>query len=52
MFKMGMIERMLRRAVFDSVLDCPNCEYGSLEPDYDTCPECHKKNPLKEAGLI
>jgi len=45
MFKMGMIERMLKRAVFDSVVDCPYCEYGSLEADYEVCPECNKKIP-------
>jgi hypothetical protein len=43
---------LLRTAVVDDVIYCLYCEYPNLEPDYDRCPECHKKNPLKEMGLI
>ena len=44
-------EKMLKRAVYDSVVNCPHCE-RRLEPDYDICPECHKKNPMKKFGFI
>lgn len=43
--------KMLKDSVFDSVVECPTCG-NRLEPDYDICPECNKKNPLQEAGLI
>jgi DNA-directed RNA polymerase subunit RPC12/RpoP len=43
---------MLKRAAMDSYLFCPYCDYGDIEPDYDKCPECHRKNPLKERGMI
>ncbi len=46
------IERMVESVVLDEYFYCPHCEYGDLEPDYDTCPECHRKNPLKILGLI
>jgi len=46
------IEEMLKVAVFDGILYCPYCEYGDLEPDYDTCPECHRPNPLRKGGFI
>ncbi len=46
------IEMMLRTVVFDGYFYCPYCEYGDLESDYESCPECHKKNPLKEMGFI
>lgn len=46
------IEKMLKDALFDGVLECPYCGYGDLEPDYDACPECHRSNPLKKRGYI
>lgn len=46
------VEDILRLSVIDSVIPCMYCEYEPLEPDYDTCPECGKQNPLKEAGFI
>ena len=49
---MGIIERMLKQAVLDSVVECPYCEHTPLEADYSNCPTCHKANPLKKAGLI
>ena len=45
------IMRMLRNAVFDSVVECPYCD-TRLEPDYETCPMCDKPNPLMERGMI
>ncbi|MFW9879481.1 MAG: hypothetical protein ACFFG0_40915 [Candidatus Thorarchaeota archaeon] len=45
------IERMVRQAVLDHVVYCPNCKHGYLKPDYGTCPECHKPNPLREGDL-
>ncbi len=47
----GLLD-MLKTAVMDGVLHCPYCGYGDIEPDYDECYECHRKNPLKERGLI
>lgn len=52
MGSMKKIEQLMRRAVLDSVIHCMYCEYEPLEADYDTCPECGEKNPLKEMGLI
>jgi len=52
MGEMRRIEALLKRAVFDTVIYCMYCEYEPLEADYDTCPECGKKNPLKELGMI
>ena len=49
---MGKLENMLKQAVIDDVVYCPYCDYGLLELDYDNCPNCHKSNPLKKAGLI
>ncbi|MBA7515043.1 hypothetical protein ES705_07081 [subsurface metagenome] len=46
------IEEMLKEALFDSVVYCPYCEHGSLEPDYDKCPSCQKPNPLRKGGFI
>ena len=46
------IEEMMERAVMDDSIFCPYCEYGDLEPDYELCPECSKRNPLKALGLI
>ncbi len=46
------IERMMANALVDAFLSCPYCEYNTLEPDYSTCPECHKKNPLRQLGMI
>lgn len=46
------IEEMLKTALFDGILTCPKCEYGDLEPDYDSYPECHTSNPLKKGGFI
>ena len=46
------IEEMMQNAVFDSVVQCPYCQYGNLESDYKQCPECNKKNPLMAMGLI
>lgn len=46
------IEEMLEQALFDSVVYCPYCECGNLEPDYDKCPECQKANPLRMGGFI
>ncbi len=46
------IERMMANALLDAYLACPYCEYGDLELDYDTCPECQKKNPLSQLGMI
>ncbi|MBN1216789.1 MAG: hypothetical protein JXA99_15280 [Candidatus Lokiarchaeota archaeon] len=46
------IEAMMERAIMDEIILCPYCEYGDLEPDYERCPECSKKNPLKTLGLI
>lgn len=27
------------------------CEFGVLEPDYDSCPECNKPDPLQKRGI-
>lgn len=43
--------RMMKDAVFDSVVECPKCG-NRLEPDYDICPECNTKNPLQQMGFI
>ena len=43
---------MMEMTVYDSVVECPFCEYGPLEADYDVCPECEKKNPLQSWGFI
>ncbi len=39
-------------AVYDENLECPYCEHGPLEPDYDNCPECNRRNPLAVHGCI
>ncbi len=44
--------RMLERAVMDGEVECPNCGYMPLEPDYPRCPECGETNPLMDAGMI
>lgn len=46
------LEAMLKRAVFDTVVACPYCEYEPLEADYENCPECNRYNPLKKNGMI
>jgi len=46
------IEKMMSDALVDAYLSCPYCEYNALEPDYHSCPECHKKNPLRQLGMI
>ena len=43
---------LLRTAVVDDVIYCMYCDHAPLEPDYDTCPICHKENPLKAGGFI
>ena len=45
------IERLLQQAVFDSVVECPYCQF-QLEADYRVCPECSRENPLRLLGLI
>lgn len=45
------IEEMLEQALYDGVVSCPTCQ-SDLEPDYDVCPHCDKKNPLKKMGYI
>jgi len=46
------IEKLLEKAVLDDVIYCGFCGYEPLEPDYDVCPDCGEKNPLKTHGLI
>ena len=46
------IEQMMESALIDAYLSCPYCEYGDLEPDYESCPECFKRNPLRALGMI
>jgi primosomal protein N' len=52
---MGMMKRvdiLMHNIKVDGVAYCIFCNYKPLEADYDTCPECGKKNPLKEMGLV
>lgn len=44
--------RLVAKATLDSVIFCFYCDYEPLEPDFETCPECGKRNKLKEVGLI
>ena len=46
------IEAMMESALLNAYLVCPYCEYGELEPDYESCPEYNKANPLRALGLI
>jgi hypothetical protein len=48
---MANLEEMLEEALFDGVASCPYWE-SSMEPDYDVCPHCNNKNPLREEGFI
>lgn len=49
--RMGIIEEMLKEALYDGVVSCPACG-TDVEPDYDICPECEKPNPLRKMGMI
>jgi len=51
-FTQEEIEEMMERVVMDEIISCPYCEYGDLEPDYELCPECSRRNPLEALGLI
>lgn len=46
------LTRMLEEAVSDYIIACPYCGYTPLEPDYGSCPDCGRENPLMSAGLI
>ena len=49
--KSNAVERMLKQAVMDSVVNCPYCE-AVMEADCPNCPNCGEKNLLMEYGLI
>lgn len=49
---MNDIEKMVLLAIFDGIVECPYCQFSEIEPDYDQCPECNKKNPLKKLRMI
>jgi predicted amidophosphoribosyltransferase len=48
---MGILEEMLKEALYEGVVSCPACG-TNMEPDYDVCPECEKPNPLRKMGMI
>lgn len=43
---------MLQNVVTNRPLYCPYFGYRDRESDYDKCYNCHRKNPLKERGMI
>ncbi|MFX1501417.1 MAG: hypothetical protein ACFFDH_10695 [Promethearchaeota archaeon] len=49
---MANIEKMLKVALFDGILECPYFQYSNLELNYERCPECQRPNPLGKEVYI
>jgi len=48
---MQEIERLLKQAVYDSVITCGGCE-SNIEADCEVCGICGWENPLVKGGFI
>lgn len=46
------LHTMLKSAVEKGMVKCPYCYYKWLEPDYERCPKCKKRNPMITMGCI
>ena len=46
------IEKMMADALIDAFISCPYCNFNALVPNYKTCPNCKKLNPLRVLGYI